>query len=546
MSNENITTQNPRKRAFNEGRRHFKKSKKQKIDTTLILGSNEEVISRDVCQLLEKLNVKNDVIEKKAEEDEEKLPEPFTEVEVEIIELSSTGDGLALLPGTERIVIVPFTVPGDKVIAKVIRHDREQPFSVADFVKVTTPSLQRDDSLVKCPYFSKCSGCQFQMLTYEDQLAHKKSIVEKAFRNFSGLHSDQIPFVLDTMGSPKQYGYRTKLTPHFDGPPGGRRDRREGNKPTWDGVPNIGFMLKGTRRTMDIEDCPIGTDAVRNGLKRERKRVIANLDAYARGATLLCREHTTQLPTAHESISSFESDPDVIIETTSPDIKHVKSCITDPKATSTEYVLNKRFDNPAGSFFQNNNSILSPFLTYIQSNILSANSVSNPHDIINLVDAYSGSGLFTISLSALFQNAIGIDISAQSIESATLNAELNGIPKTKARFLAGDAVDIFAQVRTEKFEPDRTVVVIDPSRKGCDEGFLKQLRLFRPRRIVYVSCNVHTQARDVGVLCKDGAITTDEEGDVTLARYEIESLRGFDFFPQTAHVEGVAFLTRVE
>ena len=81
-------------------------------------------------------------------------------------------------------------------------------------------------------------------------------------------------------------------------------------------------------------------------------------------------------------------------------------------------------------------------------------------------------------------------------------------------------------------------MVIDPPRKGCDESFLKQLLNFGPRRVVYVSCNVHTQARDVGVLVRgmDGPGT----------RYEIESLRGFDFFPQTSHVEGVAVLSRFE
>jgi len=81
-------------------------------------------------------------------------------------------------------------------------------------------------------------------------------------------------------------------------------------------------------------------------------------------------------------------------------------------------------------------------------------------------------------------------------------------------------------------------VVIDPPRKGCDESFLTQLLKFGPKRVVYVSCNVHTQARDVGVLVRGI-----ENGG---ARYKIESLRGFDFFPQTGHVEGVAVLSRIE
>lgn len=99
--------------------------------------------------------------------------------------------------------------------------------------------------------------------------------------------------------------------------------------------------------------------------------------------------------------------------------------------------------------------------------------------------------------------------------------------------MAADAPELFKSV---EFPHDKTVVVIDPPRKGCDESFLNQLLKFAPRRVVYVSCNVHTQARDVGVLVmgKDGV------------KYEIESLRGFDFFPQTGHVEGVAVLNRVD
>ena len=95
------------------------------------------------------------------------------------------------------------------------------------------------------------------------------------------------------------------------------------------------------------------------------------------------------------------------------------------------------------------------------------------------------------------------------------------------------------------FPPNETVVVIDPPRKGCDPDFLRQLLNYAPKRVVYVSCNVHTQARDVGFLV-EGMIRETPYGirQGAKVRYEIESLRGFDFFPQTSHVEGVAFLDR--
>jgi len=150
-----------------------------------------------------------------------------------------------------------------------------------------------------------------------------------------------------------------------------------------------------------------------------------------------------------------------------------------------------------------------------------------------LIDAYSGSGLFTITLSSMFISSTGIDISAISINSARENAKLNNLPEEQCTFIAADAPELFKSVTYPK---DETVVVIDPPRKGCDESFLNQLLKFGPRRVVYVSCNVHTQARDVGVLVSGRHGT----------KYKIESLRGFDFFPQTGHVEGVAVLNRVE
>jgi tRNA (uracil-5-)-methyltransferase len=495
-------------------------------------GTNEEVLLHDVTALIKNLN-----IEREGEE-ASKLPEKFKEIQVEIKEISSTGDGLGFQQDSEsdQVYVVPFSAPGDVVTARPHKHFEKEKYSLADFVNVITPSPQRDDSLVKCPYFASCSGCQFQMLPYDSQLLHKKSIVEKAYKNFSNLPPKLIPTIGDTIGSPLQYGYRTKLTPHFDGPPDARRsDGRNGIKRTFKEVPPIGFMKKGTRITIDIEDCPIGTDAVRAGNKRERKRVADTISTYKKGATLLLRESTTRIPKSDYDATK-ETDSDAVIEDRGDHI-HRKICITDPNAKSTEYVSDFQFVNPAGSFFQNNNSILPVFTQYIRENILPA---TLNHKITHLIDAYSGSGLFTITLSALFKSSLGIDISSSSIESASTNARLNNLPESSTRFIAADAARLFASIESPAEE---TVVMLDPPRKGCDESFLKQLVQYGPARVVYVSCNVHTQARDVGVLV--GGMTGVDGGfGKGEGCYEIESLRGFDFFPQTGHVEGVAVLRR--
>merc|ERR1711939_584117 len=168
-------------------------------------------------------------------------------------------------------------------------------------------------------------------------------------------------------------------------------------KVQWDGVPPIGFMKKGTRKTMDIEECPIGTEAVQGGLKSERARVHRDIDQYQRGATLLLRENTERI-TKDDGKSDVEpSNDNVILEDRGQHV-YRKTCITDPKATSTEYIDDFRFDNPAGAFFQNNNSILPLVTQYNRDNILGPRPSTTdgeapaPSKIKNMIDAYSGSG----------------------------------------------------------------------------------------------------------------------------------------------------------
>lgn len=490
-------------------------------------------------------------------------PERFSEIEVKIQNLSAAGDGLGLSSTADHVYVVPFTLPGDVVKAKVVNYFAQDQYTLTDFVEIISPGPKRDDRLIKCQYFSRCSGCQFQMLPYEDQLIHKKAIIERAYRNFSSLTPDVVPVVGDTIGSPLQYGYRTKLTPHFDGPPGSMSRKAKGQKKEFTQVPAIGFLLKGTRKTIDIEDCPIGTDTVREGMKHERERVVKEIANYRKGATLLLRESTARTPilpqlspkdspsettskSSNQPLSSDDPKPE------EPKLPYTttKTCITNPNTLSTEYIDSFQFSNSAGAFFQNNNSILPLFTSYIRTHIIpptsSSSSPSSPKPQY-LIDAYCGSALFTITLSSLFSASLGIDIAPASIISAKHNATLNSIPNTT--FLSADASAIFASVPAE-FIPAETVVVIDPPRKGCDEQFLKQLLRFGPARVVYVSCNVHTQARDVGVLVEgistlDSSKKSNKEGDKERCRYEILSLRGFDFFPQTGHVEAVAILNRV-
>lgn len=234
------------------------------------------------------------------------------------------------------------------------------------------------------------------------------------------------------------------------------------------------------------------------------------------------------------------------VDPATPDDPAQHICITDHKATVRERVGDTFFEFPGHAFFQNNNAILVPLTNYVRDALFPvAEATTDDTSPTHLVDAYCGSGLFSILLSPHFHTVAGIELATDAIRSATANAQLNSLPPDRCTFLAGDASDIFATVH--HFPRQRTAVIIDPPRKGCDARFVEQLLAFGPGTVVYVSCNVHTQARDVGMIVRRSeeiGVGGPEQG-TPRQRYVLESLRGFDLFPQTAHVESVAVLRLV-
>lgn len=531
----NIVRENRMKQINSGGKRQQRKKRRIAPEDLWDAGEHgEKNLQLDCQQLLERERQRKGEDEQTPADStatKKNLPEPFTEIELTVSEISSGGDGLAVSEDGNHVYVVPFTVPGDKALAKVVRHNPQAGYSITDFVKVIEPGPQRDDTQIKCQYFGKCSGCQLQMLPYKDQLEHKKRIVERAYVNFSGLIPEVVPNIGDTFPSPLTYNYRTKLTPHFGK---ARRSNKSEDSSTQElEVPPIGFNMKNQTRTMDIEDCPLGTDIVRIGLKKERKRVAETIAGFKQGATILLRESTQRIPKSEFDETKYSDSDDVILKKDHPDYVEEKRYVRENNGFVAEWIDDFELRTKAGAFFQNNNSILSGFTEFMRQNVHPKEVKEGEKPIKYLIDAYSGCGLFTVTLSKMFKSSLGIDIDVHSIENARENAKLNNLPNTG--FAAADATLLFQKV---PYPPDETLIVIDPPRKGCSKDFLRQLLEYGPRRIAYVSCNVHTQARDVGYL-----VQNDSPNGV---RYEIESIRGFDFFPQTGHVEGLAILNKVQ
>ncbi|CDO96154.1 unnamed protein product [Kluyveromyces dobzhanskii CBS 2104] len=462
---------------------------------------------------------------------------------VEVLKAGANGEGLALIPSPvdtdkKQIALIPFALPGDLVRIKTFKTHPH--YVECDLLEVIKPSGKRNDDLIECKYFGKCSGCQLQHLTYEDQLAFKKRTVMNAYKFFAPklMEEKVVPEVGETMRSPLEFGYRTKLTPHFDLP---KRMKGNGERPA------LGFGHKGRPQwrgnadggsgpMLDIEECIIGTKIINKGMSNERARFEKEFTKYQKGATILLREHTKvvdpqtpieeQLDEGSTDIEGKISYLQIADEENEKPL--VKTCVTNTRQIVTEYINGFTFQFSAGEFFQNNNSILPSVTDYVRKNLQIEGS--KPEDPHYLVDAYCGSGLFSITSSKGVDRVIGVEVSADSVAFAERNAKANGVDNCK--FIVGKAEKIFGSIDTPA---DRTSVILDPPRKGCDDVFLKQLAEYNPARIVYISCNVHSQARDVEYFIKET-----ENGNC----FKIESLRGFDFFPQTHHVESICVLSR--
>lgn len=367
-------------------------------------------------------------------------PVPYAyheEIELEIDTLTNMGQGLGRHKGW--VVMVRFALPGELIIARIYRNDKN--FSEADLVSILNPSPQRVEA--PCPVFRQCGGCQYQHFAYEAQLEWKTRQVKELLWHMARTQVEVLPAI----PSPKQYGYRSKLTPHFP-------------KPKKDRPIQIGFLRQGSRSSyVEIERCPLISEEMNKQLEKARLETQQNhaKAPYKKGATLLIREH-------------------------------LDGVTTNAKAIIREKVGELVFSFPAGEFFQNNPSILEAFTSYVGNKAAEGGA-------LNLVDAYCGSGLFCLTAASRFETAIGIEVSEHSVHYAVENAKANGIYNTA--FVLGDAASLFSQINIRGSD---SAVIIDPPRKGASEDFLNQLIAFGPQRIVYVSCNPATQMRDIRIL----------------------------------------------
>jgi tRNA/tmRNA/rRNA uracil-C5-methylase (TrmA/RlmC/RlmD family) len=488
------------------------------------------------------------------------------EIELEIATLTNLGVGLSRVPlaelkaeslklevpaptGAGWVVMVPFALPGERLRVRIFRNHKN--YSEADLVAVLTPSAHRVFA-PRCPLFGRCGGCQYQHLVYVEQLRWKQRQVRELLQHLAGVEFEVAPVI----ASPREFGYRSKITPHFAAPRRGAaaetsnskfqipkearahldaqqpatsfqsaelRSQNQQSVATTD-FP-IGFLKQGSRyEIIDVPRCEIATEAINAKLADVRAEVQAKRHTFKRDSTLLLRDAAEGVTTDYSAVITEEIPvagfgeagfPGSVTPATTGAAGLLGQTHGIQAATHSQ-PLRLRF--LARDFFQNNPFILPAFAGYVRDQAAASGARF-------LIDAYCGSGLFALVAAPKFARVAGVEISETSVAFARENAAANGI--ANASFLAADAAAIFAGL---DFPPGETVVVIDPPRKGCDAPFLRQLFAFGPRAVVYVSCDPATQMRDLGGFLAAG--------------YVLTAVQPFDLFPQTRHLECVITLRK--
>lgn len=487
------------------------------------------------------LDIKSALAQRSVDLDQVKIPEElihdflFTKnsgnIEVKdvvITAVTSEGDGLGLIPRSSydhtsdeelTVVKVAKTTAGDIVDVTLRRH--HEFYAEAELKSVSRrarKTSKRNNKLVICEHFHECSGCQFQMLTYDDQIDFKRNVIHRAFKYFHpDLDLSIIPKFGNIIDSPMQYAYRTKITPH---------SFVHKNLELLDLPHPVGFdSVSPGKKLVDVNHCPIATVTINKMLPNVKNAFQDDLKTYI------------ETRPDKRINTNFILRDSVRIDHNTGEFENV--CLTNRNNVITEQIDDVVFQFEANEFFQNNRAILPTFLDFIKDQL---HQVKGGYTY--LVDAYCGSGFLGIALAKTLPEkgkVFGIEIAKKAIDYAHHNAKINGLyVPDKIEFVHGNSDSMFTDETflNSGIKGEDCVLLMNPSRKGSTREFMRQILDFGPKAVVYVSCNVFTQARDLADL--------ERFQHRSSTKYKVKSVTGFDFYPQTKHVESVAILELVD
>ena len=442
--------------------------------------------------------------------------------------LSNDGSGVAHSPDGEA-VFIPGTAPGDEADIRIVKDCGRYAFGILDQLRVPSP----DRVPVDCAVAGPCGGCSLRHLDYAAELRAKQENVTDAFRRIGGL---DVP-VLDALPSPEVDRYRNKV--QF--PVG--RDKN--------GAPCIGFYAGRTHRIVPCPDCKLQPDTLNaignalcsffaaNGIQPYDE---ASGKGLVRHIFLRRGVHSGQIMVCLVCTRTKLPHSDALVEQLTAQFPDIATILVNVNAKNTNVILGSETHTLYGPGFIEDTLCGVPVrlgpLSFYQVNTLAAERLYGiaadyaqlqPTDL--LLDLYCGMGTIGLSMADRCRELIGVEIVPEAIDSAKANAARMGDAiAAKSRFFCADAGKAASQLAAEGLHPD--VIILDPPRKGCDEATLSAVAAMSPRRVVYVSCNPSTAARDAKWLEEHG--------------YHAEKVQPVDLFPRTKHVECVIALSKGE
>jgi 23S rRNA (uracil1939-C5)-methyltransferase len=409
-------------------------------------------------------------------------------MQVQIEKLTFGGAGIGRVGG--KAIFIRGGIPGEVLEVKITKEKGR--YAEAGIEEILRPSSER--TLPPCPVFGRCGGCQWQHIAYPSQLRYKEVILKETLERIGGLKGVEIEPIVP---SPKEYGYRNRVTLSTWGQKGKRY---------------VGYHEGKSRGRVAIEGCPISSRPIDRAIFRLAKSLIGAPRYPLKRIHIASDEGTAYVdlvPVWKNGSKWLSSIRNHLGE---------EILISGGKEEFEFNLLGLRFRSAPSVFIQANKEV----------NELLVQTVgewANLRGHERVLDLYCGIGNFSLHVAKNARDVVGVDVNARSVSLANKSAEANSI--TNAVFDASPS-ELFIEEavgRGNKFD----LIILDPPREGA-KGILKGISKLSPERIIYVSCNPPTLARDLKVLTELG--------------YRTLKIRPFDMFPQTYHIESVALVSR--
>ena len=444
------------------------------------------------------------------------------DIELRIDSLGSEGQGVGRYEG--MAVFVPFALPNELVKVHIIKVAKN--YAVGKLIKVIELSKVRREP--RCSSFTRCGGCNLMHMDYAAQLEYKRGLVENAFARIAKIEGVHVE---NTIGMDEPYHYRNKAAFPFA---------------MVDGRMCFGFFAPRSHRLIPIDGCFIEQEPLYN--------VASAVHCWAEENDIQPYDEETGSGTIRHVVSRITTSGDImavivtkgrpkklnkLVDMLKERCEGIKSIILNRNDEDTNVIFGRSYETLWGEDTLTENLCGFEFSVSAAS-FLQVNPVQTEclyaqvkaflpeKDGFEAIDVYCGTGTISMILSKRAKHVTGIENIKPAVEDAARNAERNGAGN--ADFICADAAEALPELIEKGTRPD--VIVIDPPRKGCDKAVLNAITGSAVQRVIYVSCDPATLARDVRILVDGG--------------YSIQKVQPIDMFPQTAHVETVVLLSKGE